>query len=60
MNPSPLAYHASTARNGELYESADRSRRHRPIASTLAAAAVRPPSERRGAVRAALTALLSR
>jgi hypothetical protein len=60
MNPSTLGYHAACARILDLHESAENARRRTPVSTKLAAAAVRPASERRGAVRGVLAALLSR
>jgi hypothetical protein len=60
MNPSTLGYDAACARIRDLQESAENARRRTPITTKLAAAAVRPASERRGAVRGVLAALLSR
>jgi hypothetical protein len=59
MNPTTLGHQAALARIRDLHESAENARRRTPIATKLAAAAVRPASERRGAVRSVLT-LLSR
>jgi hypothetical protein len=60
MNPTTLGYQLARERISDFHESAERSRRHGAIPSRVAAAAVRPPSERRAAVRAALSGLLSR
>ena len=60
MNPTLLGYQLAHARIRDLHERAERDRRHTPTSTKLAAAAVRSPSERRGAVRGVLAELLSR
>jgi hypothetical protein len=60
MNPTTLGYELARERMSDLHESAERSRRHGTTPSRVAAAAVRPPSERRAAVRAVLSGLVSR
>ena len=60
MNPTTLGYHAACARISDLHERAENARRCTPTSTKLAAAAVRPPSERRGAVRGVLATLIGR
>jgi hypothetical protein len=60
MNPTTLGYQAAQARIRDFHESAENARWSTPTSAKLAAAAVRPPSERRGAVRGVLATLLSR
>jgi hypothetical protein len=54
MNPSPLAQAADAEHRHELLADAERSRRAQAAVREVTAAAVRPPAERRRAVRAAL------
>jgi hypothetical protein len=54
MNPSPLAHAADAEHRHDLLADAERSRRAQAAVREVSAAAILPPAERRGAVRAAL------
>ena len=60
MNPTTFGYQAAQARIRDFHESAEKARRRTAISTKLAAAAVRPLSDRRGAVRGVLATLIGR